>query len=597
MHCSVYTLWFWLISGILLSAGIRLSAQAPDTSKNRIYIIHAEFLDFEKKGELEYQYLRQDVVIRHKNTYLFCDSAVITGLTVRALGHVRIVEGDSLQIFGDTLNYDGAKLKAELIQNVTLNHHGRQLFTDKLFYDLKKRIASYQTGGLLIQDSTRMQSKKAWYNARTEQAFFKDSVNIILDDGMNVQADTIQFDSKQNKVVFLAPTRILQNELSVYCEQGYYDITQSLAYFDKNPVYTERDESAEARTIIHDQKNKITTLLKDAVIRDSSTEAHGDTIIINDTDHSIRILGHADYRDEERKISGDRILYNRLDRSLQVSGRTHLKEGKQDIEAQRIDYKGDQDLGFAYGDVVVRDTQSGWEIHCDTFSYNKKTKRFEPVGMRKYIATPMDNDTLYLTAEEIVSEQVVDGTDSFQIMIARRDVRIWSKQLQGLCDSLFYSGRDSSFTMHVNPVLWSDTTQFTGDTIRMFMKNKTMDQVHLLQHAFILTESQTRLDNQVKGRTIFAYFNQRKINYTDVTGNAETIYFVQDDDKDYIGMNYIQCSSMRINFLQNQKIDNIHFYTKPTGNLMPTNSGKDKRLEGFAPRSSEKPLTFEDLFQ
>ena len=129
------------------------------------------------------------------------------------------------------------------------------------------------------------------------------------------------------------------------------------------------------------------------------------------------------------------------------------------------------------------------------------------------------------------------------------------------------------------------------------MKNKALDQVHLLQHAFILTESLTTLNNQVKGRTIHAYFNGRKINYTDVTGNAETIYFVQDDGRDYIGMNYIQCSSMRINFLKNRKIDNIHFYTKPTGNLIPTGSGKDKRLEGFATRSSEKPLTFEDLFQ
>jgi hypothetical protein len=56
------------------------------------------------------------------------------------------VEGDSLQIFGDTLYYDGQKLQADFINNIVLRHKDRQLFTSALHYDLKKRIASYTTG-------------------------------------------------------------------------------------------------------------------------------------------------------------------------------------------------------------------------------------------------------------------------------------------------------------------------------------------------------------------------------------------------------------------------------------------------------------------
>ncbi len=567
-----------------------------DSLKDKIHVIHAEFLQFERIGNAENQYLKQDVVIRHKNTFLFCDSAAILGLYVKAIGHVRIVEGDSLQIYGDTLNYDGSRLNAELIDNVILNHHGKQLFTKKIFYDLKKRLASYSTDGLLIHNGTQMKSKRGYYFAKTEQAFFKDSVNILLDNGMNVQSDTIQFDSKNNKVIFLAPTNILQNDLKIFCDQGYYDIQNSTAYFDNHPTYKRKNEFAEAKIIINDEKQKLTKLYTNAVIKDSISEARGDTIIINNLDNTVKIFGNGFYKDKDRNIHGQKIEYNRSDKSLQVVGRTELTEGSQIITALKIEYIGHSDIGYAYGDVVVRDTQSGWEIHCDTFSYNKKNKKFTPYGSKKYIATPLDNDTLYLTAEEIFSEQHFEDKDSFQILIAQHDVRIWGKKIQGLCDSLFFNGKDSSFSMYRQPILWSDTTQFSADTILLHLKNNSLDKIDLLQNAFILTESQTQLYNQIKGRTIYAYFESKKLNHCDVFGNAETIYFVQDETKEYIGVNYIQCSKIKIDFLPDEKIDRIHFYNKPTGNLLPVSQGRDKRLDGFHSRWEEKPKDFMDLF-
>ncbi len=586
----------FLFAYIILLLPITLVAQ-KDTTKNKILVIHSEYLNFETANNIEYQYLRQEVVIRHKKTYLFCDSAIIVGLKVRAVGHVRIVEGDSLQIFGDTLNYDGATLKAELINNVSLLHHDKQLFTQQLNYDLKKRIASYANNGVLVSSETRMKSKKAYYDAKSEKAFFKDSVNIILNNGMNVQSDTMEFDSKKNMVNFLAPTTIKRDGLKIYCEKGYHDVTNKKSYFEDHPIYKNTNEEAEARIIISDELHKITSLYENARIADSISVAIGDTIIINDSTNTVTIKGHGVYRDKEREIRGSKIFYNRKDKSVQVEGKTELVEGKQIILAEKIDYKGSDDIGYAYGNVVVRDTQSGWEIHSDTFTYNKKTKSFTPVGSRKYISTPMDNDTLYLTAEIIYSQEIIEGLDTFQTMTAYKDVRIWSKKIRGLCDSLYFNGMDSVFMMYYNPVLWSDTTQFVGDTMLMYLKDRALDQIHLLQKAFILTENATMLIDQIKGRNIFSYFLNKKINYSDIVGNAESIYFINEEGKGVLGMNYIKCSKMRIDFFEDEKINQIHFYNQPDGNMIPTAEGKNKRLEGFHIRTSEQPRTFEDLFK
>ncbi|MBK9222435.1 MAG: hypothetical protein IPO16_10000 [Saprospiraceae bacterium] len=108
-----------------------------DTGSTKIQVIHADIFRFERIGGKEFQYLSKDVLVRHKNTYLLCDSAMIDGNKMIAIGHVRIVEGDSLQIYGDSLKYDGDKLTADFINNIVLKHKDQELFTNQLQYDLK----------------------------------------------------------------------------------------------------------------------------------------------------------------------------------------------------------------------------------------------------------------------------------------------------------------------------------------------------------------------------------------------------------------------------------------------------------------------------
>lgn len=85
------------------------------------------------------------------------------------------------------------------------------------------------------------------------------------------------------------------------------------------------------------------------------------------------------------------------------------------------------------------------------------------------------------------------------------------------------------------------------------------------------------------------------MDYLTVQGNAESVYFIQDDDKAYIGTNYIKSSSMKMVFNEQRKIDKIHFYTKPEGNMLPLNSGKTKLLDGYISRTKEKPTSLEEI--
>lgn len=585
-----------IILGVLnLTGSLVYGQQKSDSLRNSVHVIHAELMHFERIDGREIQYLSKDIAVFHKKTYLFCDSAIIDGQTVIAIGHVRIVEGDSLQIFGDTLHYDGRLLKSKFINNVVLVHRDRQLFTSELEYDLKKRIAFYQTGGQLSSNTTQLKSRSAYYHAKDERAYFKDSVNVILDQNMNLQSDSLIFDAKSNQVIFTGPTNILQDQMKMYTEEGYHDISSKKSVFSNSPHYQKADQLANADKIVSLHSENQIILTGNAWVRDSVQEARGDSIVIDNQKDLVKIFGHGSYSDKDRSMKGDELFYNRKTKSLQVAGRTEVTEGTQLISADRIQYSGDEDYGKAFGSVILRDTQSGFEIHSDSFYYNKNDKTLIPVGQRKYISTPIDNDTLYLTADSLISFRKPDGADTFQVMNAYYHVRIWSKKFQARCDSLFFDGRDSVFKLHDVPVMWSDSSQFTADTILVYLKNKKMDQIHLQNNAFVITESVTGLNNQMKGRYILSQFEKSKIHHLDVKGNAESHYFIQDDIKGYIGANYIRCSSMRVYFGESQKVNTIHFYTKPEGNMIPVDQGKDKRLDGYFSRSSERPQSLEAI--
>ncbi|MBK8485217.1 MAG: hypothetical protein IPO86_05210 [Saprospiraceae bacterium] len=568
-----------------------------DTGSTKIQVIHADIFRFERIGGKEFQYLSKDVLVRHKNTYLLCDSAMIDGNKMIAIGHVRIVEGDSLQIYGDSLKYDGDKLTADFINNIVLKHKDQELFTNQLQYDLKNRIASYFQKGVLFSENTKLQSNRGYYYAQTGNAYFKDSVIVLMPDSMTLLSDSLVYETKSKFVRFTGPTLIEQDSLNIYTEKGYYDVGLQRSYFGNNPRYKKGTQIADARDIYHDAKNKIITLVHDAYIRDHKQEAKADSIIFNEATNDVKLYKRASYKEGDRFLTGDKIEYNRKTKSLKVSGRSSVTEAGRTIEAQQLTYDGVKDQGIAIGEVIVQDTSSGYSIVCDTFLYNKTSSKYRAIGGRKraYIVSAFDSDSLYLSADSLLSEKVFEIADTFQVLFAWGDVKIWSKRMQGLCDSLFFSGKDSTFYLFENPVMWSDTSQFSGDTIWIVMANKVLKDIFLKQKAFVINHDKSSLENQLKGREIQTHFLEKKLHSMDVQGNAESVYFILDDEKGYIGTNFIQCSSMHLIFNEQEKIETIDFFTKPKGTMMPLQDGKKKFLEGYLPRDPEKPFSLEDI--
>jgi lipopolysaccharide assembly outer membrane protein LptD (OstA) len=103
-----------------------------------IYLENSETVSFDKMLNPDIQVLKGNVKFRHENAVMYCDSAYFyqASNSLDAFGNVRMVQGDTLFVYGNVLYYDGFTKLARLRENVRLENRKTVFFTtDSMNYD------------------------------------------------------------------------------------------------------------------------------------------------------------------------------------------------------------------------------------------------------------------------------------------------------------------------------------------------------------------------------------------------------------------------------------------------------------------------------
>jgi hypothetical protein len=188
--------------------------------------------------------------------------------------------------------------------------------------------------------------------------------------------------------------------------------------------------------------------------------------------------------------------------------------------------------------------------------------------------------------------------DTIRFFRAFYDVKIFSDSLQGKSDSLFYSGCDSTFSFYKEPVIWAQGSQISGDTIYLVTRNKKPDQVFVNENAYSINRTNEGLFNQLKGTNMNGQFINGEIDFLRAKGNSESLYYLQDDDSSYIGMNYAMADAITMKFI-NKELKRVSWVNGVSGTTYPMNKIPDekKQLRNFKWLDALRPKTLADLYK
>src|SRR4051812_27274332 len=155
------------------------------SAQKKVKLRQADVAKGGKKNGDRYERLLGNVIFTQNKTTIFCDSAHFYKKqnSLEAYGKVKITEGDSVNITGRKLEYDGNKKIAKLRSNVVFTKLATAtLYTDYLDYSRPTNIAYYFNGGKLVDSANVLTSVKGYYNVNNNLASFKKNVKMVNPD-------------------------------------------------------------------------------------------------------------------------------------------------------------------------------------------------------------------------------------------------------------------------------------------------------------------------------------------------------------------------------------------------------------------------------
>lgn len=389
-HRTVFLTFLCLFVLFLLgSVSAQKRRKATRIVDDKVYLIHADVLKYDMYGpNPEAQIVKGKVKFSHKGATLSCDSAYFfqASNSVRAFGHVRFLQGDTLSLFCDNAWYDGQGQMMEARKDVVLRHRKQVLYTDSLNYDRLYNNAYFFRGGRLVDGNSKLSSDWGEYNTQTKQAVFYYDVQLQTPKN-RISTDTL-----------------------------YYDTRKSLAHVVG--MYTpDRGKGRVAPSVITNQNGQVTT-----------TNAYFNT----QTDHA-QLFGRSTIVDREKTITGDTLYYDSKTGYNRGYGNVIYvdKKNKNRLTCGEVVYNEKTGHGYATRRALAVDysQKDTLYLHADTmrietFNINTKDVYRKVYAYRKVRAFRND-------LQAVCDSMVFNSKDSCMTMY--HDPIVWSgnRQLTG----------------------------------------------------------------------------------------------------------------------------------------------------------------------
>jgi lipopolysaccharide export system protein LptA len=365
-------------------------AQAPEQAnktKKKIELLWADLMKNDESMGSDFKKLLGKVKLKHNDVLMFCDSAYVwqNSRKVNAFSRVHIQQGDTLNLFGNYLFYDGLEEKAVVEGKVELIDKETHLYTKALNYDVSNKIASYTDSGKIINEKNTLTSVTGIYYASQKLFHFKDSVKIVNPDYV-MTADTMDYNTESETAFFTGPSEVKGDSIYLYCEKGWYDTKKDISRIWKNAVIDNKKQIIKGDSLYFDNTTGFGQAFRN--------------ISIADTTNDVLVLGDFAwyYKTPERFMVTDKAVF------IQVSGSDSLFLHSDTISAITVSDTSGLSYRLLRSYYNCRIFSDGLQAKCDSLSYS-----FQDSVIRLY-----DAPVIWSEENQLVSDSIAVFTKNRQ---------------------------------------------------------------------------------------------------------------------------------------------------------------------------------------
>ncbi len=404
-----FALFFVVLASFTAAAVVHIMPPPDDPPPpSQIEILHSDIL-FKRANDPMADVLVGHVKLRHEGALLDCDSARYykNNNSFYAFGHVVLVQGDTLRLLCDTLDYYGDTRVAKARGTVKLYHKNRRLETRKLEYYRLQGEAKYYEGGTIYQEDKVLYSYYGEYNTITHLAVFTQDAK-LHDRTNTITCDVGQYNSDTHISILKNNVKMTSRDGNVlYSDNGKYDSDQHfmqawdnvrLVDKDKNELFCDRGDYNSDTHLAHAFDNVKSVDTKNNILYcdhgDYNTETKlmhcFDNVRLEDKDGNVMLCEEGEYNgvDGLAKFKTNVVLTDKDGGKLvcehgTYNSNTHLADFYENVKINKPDGKGEiitshviynTDTEVAYLDTEANITGAEGEfIYTTRGEYNTRT--------------------------------------------------------------------------------------------------------------------------------------------------------------------------------------------------------------------------------
>ncbi len=461
-----------------------------------------------------------------------------------------------------------------LTGNVEFRKNDMFMYCDSAhFYETTNSFDAFKNVRMEQGDTLFVYADELNYNGGDEMAIlYADAgkkVRLINRD-VELQTDVFNYSLAENVGFYEVGGKLTDKENELTSLQGEYHPDTKDAYFNLNVRLRSLNGEDTLRmatdSLEYNTDTHIATLIAPTVI----TSADGE--ILSSSGNYNTLTGIAD-------------LY---ERSLVITNRGNTLTG------DTLFYDRDRGIGEAFGNMVLTDSARQSSVQGDYGFYNDAVDSAFVTG-RALLKEYSKGDTLYMHGDTIYA--YLDPADSTRITNVYRRVRFYRSDMQGVCDSLSATERDSMMRMFHHPIVWSDQRQVFGNVIHVHLNDSTIDWAKLPQFGFMAEHIDEDCYQQMSADEMTVWFNDSTISRLFAEGTVKLIMFPMENDSTYNKYAYVESSEMDAYFANND-IESVHFQPETTSKVVPLYLAKKNSyfLEKFKWYANIRPSGPADVF-
>ena len=556
----------------------------------------------------------------HNGTYLICDTAYwnVDSRFIEAWGNVRILQEETV-LDSDKLTYliddDLAQFRGTLVQLQDKDHN--TLRTRHLDYNTKDSVAIFRNGASMRdKDGQIIESSDGTYDSKIKTFTFTGNVNMFTD-SIFVKTGSLKYQSDYDLATFSSSTDAWKDDNMLSSSGGWYDRSRETFFFRDNVHVMSEDQEGWCDSLYFYRATSDVEMLGHVQVSDTTRNVFAlagrihyadssSTVTLTRKPAVITQTQEQDGSVDTVYLGAEHLVYQSI-RMCDVDSMevVHAKERLANMDVDPVgNYrkKAAEEAAKAAEEAAQNDPnyraksaaaakasqksqpnpqqnshpnpQAGPQRNSQSASQQKASSDSLAVGAADSLST----DTLAVTPPEPPKD-----TTRMGFLKANKNVKIYKKDMQIVCDSLLYCDLDSLARLFNEPVIWQERVrQYSADSIFVAVREGTVNKASLMSNSFITIQEDQNLFDQIKGAEMLAYFGENSaLERFDVLGGASAVFFLE--EQEVLATVNKSESKMLSAIFKNGEIQKVYYYDEPKNDGYPVVqlSKEEQKLKGF----------------